>query len=55
MAVGGLVAAVLGVDAENKSLEDVALPLGGASRPTAGDTYPSDLGRTARSQRAAKE
>jgi hypothetical protein len=27
MIVGGLVAAILGVDAERKSLEDVALPL----------------------------
>lgn len=49
MAVGGIVAAVLGVDAEGKSLEDVALPLGAASRPL--DPYPSDLARTTRAQR----
>jgi MFS family permease len=49
MAVGGIVAAVLGVDAEGKSLEDVALPLGAASRPL--DPYPSDLARSTRAQR----
>ncbi len=49
MAVGGLVAAFLGVDAEGKSLEDVALPLGAASRPM--DPYPSDLARSSRAQR----
>jgi MFS family permease len=66
MAVGGFVAAFLGVDAEGKSLEDVALPLsavrsgqtggetGGqlaTARAGALDPYPSDIGRAARSVR----
>ncbi len=50
MMVGGVVAAVLGVDAENKSLEDIALPLSAVKKL---DTYPSDLGRTARTAREA--
>ena len=49
MAVGGIVAAVLGVDAEGKSLEDVALPLGASAR--AMDPYPSDIARSTRAQR----
>jgi MFS family permease len=58
MVVGGVVAAVLGVDAEGKSLEDVALPLsavgnqsGGGHATRALDPYPSDLARSSRSVR----
>jgi len=45
MALGGIVAAVLGVDAEGKSLEDIALPLGATGRSL---DAPSDLGRATR-------
>ncbi len=53
MAIGGIVAAVLGVDAEGKSLEDIALPLS-AVRGTALEPYPSDLARTAGKARDAR-
>jgi len=45
MAIGGFVAAFLGVDAEQKSLEDIALPLSAVPRPM---DPPSDLGRATR-------
>ncbi len=51
MALGGLVAAFLGVDAEGKSLEDIAMPLSSTKKM---DPYPSDLGRTARSASTAR-
>ncbi|WP_163512938.1 MFS transporter [Fodinicola acaciae] len=38
MIVGGLVAAFLGVDAERKSLEDIATPLSVVQKPAAGTT-----------------
>jgi MFS family permease len=68
MAVGGVVALVLGIDAEGKSLEDVALPLsatGQTAKATSGtvsssqpvghvDPYPTDIARAARTAREAR-
>jgi len=42
MIAGGLVAAFLGVDAERKSLEDVATPLSVLARPGRGNARPED-------------